>query len=99
MKHKQKFKVALIGSKSKGYIDEKTGVKISYFRNSFVIDGEYHDVKDDSDLAGRGAIVMFIKKGELAPSGEKVVQDCFTLVTAWKAGTAAAANAAAAEVE
>lgn len=98
MKHEEQFKVAFVGSITRQYVDEKTGTIVKYYRNAFCIDRKYYHVRDANDLSGKAGVVAFIKKGETAPNGEKVANDCFTLLMSCSAGTAAAANAAAAEL-
>ena len=95
MKHGEQFKVAFIGAQPRNKVVE--GVKVTYFRPAFEINGKYYHVTSAVDISGQAGVVMFVKGGEMGVNGAKVHQDAFTLVFASGAGTIAAANEALAQ--
>lgn len=96
MNHLEQIKVAFRGKVARQVVDN--GVIKKYYRISFEHGGKVYHVSSVDDISGKCGTVMFIKKGELNTNGEKVQQDCFSLVEVTDANTINAAKTNLAEL-
>ena len=79
MTHLEQFNVQFESSLPRQRIQD--GVIVTYYRNSFRINGKLYSVQSPKDQQGLKATVAFVKGGEMGPDGKTPVnQDAFTLL-------------------
>jgi hypothetical protein len=100
MKHGEQAVVTFTSAIERSVVEN--GIVRNYWRNNFVINGQPGSVRSAGKLTSQVGRVMFVEAGQTSPTGEKVVQNCFTLIgagTLAELREAAATKAAAAELD